>query len=161
VSRRSTPLQPGLARHHTDSNHRAAAAVLVAAPLAYYLLRPLPYEDDNVTFVPNSPSDSRKRDTPQQTSQAGGSPPVKRGKKHDNPYAQELGAGPEESQTATSREGTRGTQSGDIAGKQFGISTGRTRHSMPIDQGDDKSKKSTGEPETAKAQGTVPVRPPH
>lgn len=84
---------------------------------------------------------------------------MKRGKKHDNPYAQELGKGDEYSQTATSREGTRGTQSGDIAGKQFGLSTGRTKHSMPIDQGDDKSKKSTGEPETAKAQGTVPVRP--
>ena len=55
---------------------------------------------------------------------------TKRGKKHDNPMGQEL------------------------LGQTNSIGN-PAKHSTPIDQDKTKSKKSTGEPETAKAQSTV------
>ncbi|KAI7590528.1 hypothetical protein KC343_g18373, partial [Hortaea werneckii] len=49
--------------------------------------------------------------------------------------------------------------SGDISGKQYGLSTTATRHSHQIDQDPSKSKKPEG-PETAKSMGTIdPNRP--
>lgn len=57
-------------------------------------------------------------------------------------------------QAATAKEPEKG-KSGEITGKQFGLSTGPTKHSLPIDSDPNKSKKGEGTPETAKAQGTV------
>ena len=64
---------------------------------------------------------------------------VKRGKKENNPSSTVLESG----------VGTK---------NQAGLSAGPTKHSLPIDQDPTKSKKSTGEPETAKASGTVGLR---
>jgi len=50
--------------------------------------------------------------------------------------------------------------SGDISKKQGGMSNTQTRHSIPIHESDEKSKKPEGGPDTAKAQGTIdPNRP--
>ncbi|KAK5167483.1 uncharacterized protein LTR77_007182 [Saxophila tyrrhenica] len=67
--------------------------------------------------------------------------------------------GPSMENPATAKEPEKG-KSGEITGKQFGLSTGPTKHSLPIDSDASKSKKGEGTPETAKAQGTVdPNRP--
>lgn len=42
-----------------------------------------------------------------------------------------------------------------MSGKQAGLSNTDTKHSVRVDEMDDKSKKGDGSPETAKAQGTV------
>jgi len=49
--------------------------------------------------------------------------------------------------------------------KQEGMSNTDTKHSIPIDQGTEKSKKGDGSPDTAKSKGTVdpfakPPQPP-
>lgn len=65
-------------------------------------------------------------------------------------------------QANTAKEVSRpgGEGAGEMTGKQFGIATGPTKHSLPIDSDPGKSKKAEGVPETAKAQGTVdPARP--
>jgi hypothetical protein len=49
---------------------------------------------------------------------------------------------------------------GDISNKQAGMSNTQTRHSIPIHESNEKSKKSEGGPDTAKTQGTIdPNRP--
>ena len=49
---------------------------------------------------------------------------------------------------------------GDISNKQAGMSNTQTRHSIPIHESDEKSKKPEGGPDTAKAMGTIdPNRP--
>lgn len=53
-----------------------------------------------------------------------------------------------------------GSNSGDISNKQAGMSNTQTRHSIPIHESDEKSKKPEGGPDTAKAMGTIdPNRP--
>lgn len=49
--------------------------------------------------------------------------------------------------------------------KQEGMSNTDTKYSVPIDQGNEKSKKADGQPDTAKSKGTVDpnaegVKPP-
>lgn len=63
-----------------------------------------------------------------------------------------------QAQAATAKPAAKGSQ-GDISGKQYGLSTTATRHSLQIDQDPEKSKKPEG-PETAKSMGTIdPNRP--
>ncbi|KAK3051472.1 hypothetical protein LTR09_007495 [Extremus antarcticus] len=69
----------------------------------------------------------------------------------DNPNQE---GGPSHEVAATAKEAEKG-KTGETTGKQFGISTGPTKHSLPIDSDTSKSKKGEGTPETAKAQGTV------
>ncbi|RMX84124.1 hypothetical protein D0869_04803 [Hortaea werneckii] len=58
---------------------------------------------------------------------------------------------------STAKQAAKG--SGDVSGKQFGLSTTATRHSTQVDQDPSKSKKPEG-PETAKSMGTIdPKRP--
>jgi len=86
-------------------------------------------------------------------------------KRIDSGLGKNLGEGPvtdeddskKESQ-ATSKETS--TDQGDITAKQKGLSTTDTRHSLQIDQDPEKSKKGSGEPETAKAKGTVDPKAP-
>ena len=60
-------------------------------------------------------------------------------------------------QASSAKQAAKG--SGDISGKQYGLSTTATRHSHQIDQDPSKSKKPEG-PETAKSMGTIdPNRP--
>jgi hypothetical protein len=47
------------------------------------------------------------------------------------------------SQPATAKEPQKGKE-GEITGKQFGLSTGPTKHSLPIDSDPNKSKKGEG-----------------
>ena len=61
-------------------------------------------------------------------------------------------------QASTSKQAAKG--SGDVSGKQFGLSTTATRHSHQIDQDPSKSKKPEG-PETAKSMGTIDPNRPH
>ncbi|KAF2216162.1 hypothetical protein CERZMDRAFT_104638 [Cercospora zeae-maydis SCOH1-5] len=59
----------------------------------------------------------------------------------------------------------RSKNDGDMSKKQEGMSNTDTKYSVPIDQGNEKSKKADGQPETAKSKGTVDpnaegVKPP-
>ncbi|CAK1362474.1 unnamed protein product [Cercospora beticola] len=59
----------------------------------------------------------------------------------------------------------RGKSDGDMSKKQEGMSNTDTKYSVPIDQGNEKSKKADGQPDTAKSKGTVDpnaegVKPP-
>jgi hypothetical protein len=57
-------------------------------------------------------------------------------------------------------KGTNNLPQGDISNKQAGMSNTQTRHSIPIHESNEKSKKPEGGPDTAKAQGTIdPNRP--
>lgn len=52
------------------------------------------------------------------------------------------------------------TKQGEITAKQQGMSNTPTRHSIPIHESDEKSKKPEGGPDTAKSMGTIdPSRP--
>jgi hypothetical protein len=52
------------------------------------------------------------------------------------------------------------SKQGEISSKQKGMSNSPTRHSTPIHESDEKSKKPEGGPDTAKAMGTIdPNRP--
>ncbi|KAI7082967.1 hypothetical protein KC356_g7939 [Hortaea werneckii] len=73
----------------------------------------------------------------------------------DNPASDDESQQPNAASTA--KQAAKG--SGDISGKQYGLSTTATRHSVQIDQDPSKSKKPEG-PETAKSMGTIdPNRP--
>merc|ERR1739842_118651 len=76
-------------------------------------------------------------------------------KRIDSGLGKDLGA--TDNPASTSKQAAKG--SGDVSGKQFGLSTTATRHSHQIDQDPSKSKKPEG-PETAKSMGTIdPNRP--
>lgn len=52
------------------------------------------------------------------------------------------------------------TKQGEISSKQQGMSNTPTRHSIPIHESNEKSKKPEGGPDTAKSMGTIdPNRP--
>ncbi|EME48276.1 hypothetical protein DOTSEDRAFT_86567 [Dothistroma septosporum NZE10] len=74
----------------------------------------------------------------------------------DSGLGKNLGEGT--SSSATAKPET--SDVGAIDNKQKGFSTTDTRHSIKIDERDDKSKKGTGEPETAKAKGTIDPKAP-
>ncbi|RMX76539.1 hypothetical protein D0869_10625 [Hortaea werneckii] len=80
-------------------------------------------------------------------------------KRVDSGLGKDLGASdnPAIDAASTSKQAAKG--SGDVSGKQYGLSTTATRHSHQIDQDPSKSKKPEG-PETAKSMGTIdPNRP--
>jgi hypothetical protein len=52
------------------------------------------------------------------------------------------------------------SKQGEISSKQKGMSNTPTRHSTPIHDNPEKSKKGDGSPETAKAMGTIDPNAP-